>query len=350
MKSKKIIIAILFIVILLLQIIGTTLMQTVYAVENISERKIYYNKPNFTEKLISNSIYNRYVGNMNNSKENLIPSFTTSLIKNDEKLYPGDEFEVNVKISDLISVERGIIVVYGKLNYDKNVLNLVELIPQNEWQIAYNEKNKSFVMDNEEFINNENIGENDYILKIKFEVKDIITEETNTVIEITDIIGSNAKLDISCENARLETNIVMKEQPIFTSEKYRIEENDITRIAPNTTFAEFKSNIETNQNLILKDRAGNLLDSDSYCLATNMTLTVGENKVYTLVVIGDIADIDGNGQISITDLAQIKLYYIGLETLSETALKAADINGDNQITVTDLAQLKLVLIGLMEIQ
>lgn len=347
MKLKKIIIAILFIAILLSQVVCSA----VYATENNVERKFYYNQFGFSEKIMHDSMYNRYVGNAVNSKENSAPTFTTSITQNEGKeLYPGEEFEVNVKISDLINVEKGIIVLYGKLNYDLEVLNLVEMIPQNEWQIAYNENNRIFVMDNEEFINNENIEENDCILKIKFEVKDTIKEDTDTKIEITNIKGSNSKMDISSETAVFNANIRLEEQPYFTSEKYKIEETCITRIAPYTTFGNFKSNVETNQELVLRDRAGNLLDSDSYCLATNMTLTVGGEKTYTLVVIGDIADIDGNGMVTVTDLAQLKLHYIELELLPEIALKAADINGDDQITITDLAQLKLVLIGLMKIQ
>lgn len=41
-------------------------------------------------------------------------------------------------------------------------------------------------------------------------------------------------------------------------------------------------------------------------------------------------------------------YAKGDRTLSEASLKAADINGDGKITITDLAQLKLVFVGVMD--
>ena len=78
-----------------------------------------------------------------------------------------------------------------------------------------------------------------------------------------------------------------------------------------------------------------------------MTVDVGETYHLTLVVTGDI---DQNGEITITDLAQLKLHYIEKELLSGASLKAADINSDGKITITDLAQLKLVLVDLMELE
>ena len=82
-------------------------------------------------------------------------------------------------------------------------------------------------------------------------------------------------------------------------------------------------------------------------IATGTTIKVGEGKQYTLVVIGDT---DGNGNITVTDLAQLKLHYIGKTILTDARLKAADMNGDGKITITDLAQIKLVLIGSLEIK
>ncbi len=68
---------------------------------------------------------------------------------------------------------------------------------------------------------------------------------------------------------------------------------------------------------------------------------------FTLVVTGDI---DGNGEITITDFAQLKLHEIEQTLLTGVSLKAADIDANGEITITDLAQLKLVLIGLSEIK
>lgn len=73
------------------------------------------------------------------------------------------------------------------------------------------------------------------------------------------------------------------------------------------------------------------------------TLTIStESPTGPTIVKGDL---NGDGGISVTDLAQMKLYTIGKIALSETALKSADTNGDGKISTTDLAQIKLHLVG-----
>ena len=78
-----------------------------------------------------------------------------------------------------------------------------------------------------------------------------------------------------------------------------------------------------------------------------MKVKVGKTLEYTIIVTGDI---DGDAQITVNDLAQIKLHLIEQELLTGIKLKAANIDGDTQITINDVAQIKLVLIGLFEIK
>ena len=78
-----------------------------------------------------------------------------------------------------------------------------------------------------------------------------------------------------------------------------------------------------------------------------MKVKVGKTLEYTIIVTGDT---DGDAQITVNDLADLKLHLIEQELLTGISLKAANIDGDNQITVNDVAQIKLVLIGLFEIK
>ncbi len=71
-----------------------------------------------------------------------------------------------------------------------------------------------------------------------------------------------------------------------------------------------------------------------------MKAVVGKTA-YTLVVPGDI---DGNGELTITDLAKLCLHYIEDEMLEGPYKEAADLDNNNKITVTDLAKLQLTLI------
>ena len=86
---------------------------------------------------------------------------------------------------------------------------------------------------------------------------------------------------------------------------------------------------------------------DNELIKTGLKLIVGGKQEYTLIVKGDI---DGNGEITLTDLAKMKLHCIEKDLLEGNALKAADVNGTDTVTVTDLARLKLVLIGYMNLE
>lgn len=98
--------------------------------------------------------------------------------------------------------------------------------------------------------------------------------------------------------------------------------------------------------MVFIDKEGNTLGENDI-LATGMTIKVGETLEYTLVVTGDL---DGDGEISVNDLAQVKLHLIDYEKLTGIRFKAGDLDNDAEITINDAAQIKLVLINLMEIK
>ncbi len=268
-----------------------------------------------------------------------LPEFTTSITKKEEKeIHPGDEFSVNVNLSDLKNIDRGLIALGGQLEYDSNVLERIDITGENNWDIAsgFNEENFKFVTDNNTYITNDST-----IFTIKFKAKDSIENTTKTIIKVKNIVASNAITDIVSKDAELEIEIQRRPDSL-TSEVYTIDNEYVTKITAGTTVGQFKSNVEAYPNIIIKDKNGNTV-TDNSIVATGMTVEVGDSLKRTLVVTGDL---DGNGEITITDLAQLKLHYIEKELLTGASLKAADMNYDNEITVTDLAQIKLVLIGL----
>ena len=132
----------------------------------------------------------------------------------------------------------------------------------------------------------------------------------------------------------------------FTSEVYVIGDEYVTKIPAGTTVSEFKANVDAYPNVIIKDKSGNILQ-DNDIIATGMTVDVGETYHLTLVVTGDI---DGNGKITVTDLAKIKMHQVSLNILTGEFEMAADVNGDGSISATDIAQIKLVIVGLKTIQ
>lgn len=126
--------------------------------------------------------------------------------------------------------------------------------------------------------------------------------------------------------------------------QYTQEDNYITRVLPNTLVTEFKNNLSTEGNVILKDRNGEIVEDDNI-VKTGMTLEIGGAQ-YKVSVVGDI---NGDGKLSITDLVQCNLHTTNIKVLKGENVKSADINGDGNCTVTDLVQLNLVVANIKDI-
>ena len=181
---------------------------------------------------------------------------------------------------------------------------------------------------------------------VKFKAKDTITQNTKTIVKIKEVAASGGYGAILANDSELEIGIQIPEIENITSEKYDIneEEKSISKIAPETTVAQFKQNVTTKQEMVFTDKEGNTLN-DERVLGTGMKVKVGETLEYTIVVTGDI---DGDAKITVNDLAKIKLHIIEKELLSGISLKAADVDEDEKITVNDVARIKLILISLSE--
>ena len=79
--------------------------------------------------------------------------------------------------------------------------------------------------------------------------------------------------------------------------------------------------------------------------SANCTLTVTNNKgdaVTPKVINGDT---NGDGQVSLSDLSNVRLHLLGKITLSGDRFYGADTNKDGQISLSDLSNIRLHLIG-----
>lgn len=283
-----------------------------------------------------------------------VRGFGISIVSKDEtvdleKLEPGTEFEVNVNIDNMTNIGKGIISLTGQLEYDTNILERISVTGANGWSLennSFNEQNFKFITDNDKYITEES-----QMFTMKFKVKDTITENTKTSIKIKGITASGGYGIIGTKDAELAVAVEIPEEPVeekITSDVYVIndQDKDISRILPETTVEQFKQNVTTEQEMVFIDKEGNTLGEQDI-IGTGMTIKVGETLEYTLVVTGDL---DGDGEITINDLAKVKLHLIEFELLTGIHLKAADVDYDKEITVNDAARIKLVLIDLMEIE
>lgn len=125
----------------------------------------------------------------------------------------------------------------------------------------------------------------------------------------------------------------------ITSTKYKINNNLITRVPVNTTMDEFKNNITV-------DGEYQIVDRNDKAVATTLVRTgykvkIG-NEVYTISVVSDISGSGANGYTRVLDIAKIRAHIVGLKgsILTGAQLDAADINGNGQVDVIDLAKMR----------
>lgn len=233
--------------------------------------------------------------------KSIFKAFLTSV---KETVTPKEEFEVSFNIGDFENIENGLIVLGGQLEFNEELIEIIDITEtDSKWnKSTINNENFKFVTDSEEFVT-----EDGMVFKVRFRVKDNITEATQTSIFIKNIEASNGTKDIVSEDAEICINIEIPEEAFITSNEYIIEDDFISRIEPKTTLNAFMLNVETNRDIKIIDKNGNVLQENDI-IGTGMTIQVGNEIEYRLIVIGDI---DGNGEITITDIAQMKLILIG---------------------------------------
>lgn len=294
------------------------------------------------------------------ASESLIANASSSV----SDLKAKEEVVVTLKFDQYQAIKNGINAYKATLIYDKNIFEEVlekDFVCQNDWEeLKYNK-------DTGEFIAIKKAGSKapEEVVKITLKAKEGVKAST-TDVKFKDIVTSDAKKDINLSETKVTINIIEEQQekpeepekPIeptqpekITSEKYGIEEGYISRILPKTTVQQFKQNVTvenvtTNPQMVFTDANGNVLQDNSL-ISTGTKLKVGSTLQFTLVVTGDA---DGDSEITINDMAKVKLHLIETKLLTGIELKAADVDNDKEITINDLAQIKLILIDLFELK
>lgn len=123
------------------------------------------------------------------------------------------------------------------------------------------------------------------------------------------------------------------------SDSYKIDDELIYRVSPQTSSTNFKNKLETLMTIQILKNDIELKDSD--IITTGTTIKTNDNKLYRIVVTGDITQ---NGNVTATDLSRLKLYLIETEEFNELEKMAADVDNNGNITLSDLSTMKLALV------
>ena len=244
---------------------------------------------------------------------------------------PGGAVDVTISVNNMNIGGDGMKVFSGILNYDTNIFEEItakDITGLNSWEVSYNAETKKILLDRKDFITTDT-----ELCKITFKVKDGVETE-NAQIKITSPSTSNNRIDI--DGTEGKATISLKK---LSSGKYEVtDDNEIKNVLPNTKFDDLKDNWTGGENTIIKDKDGNTISSGN--IGTGATVTTPSGDVYTVIVKGDL---NGDGKVTLTDLAQLKLHMVETTLLQEPYKSGADIDGDGSVTLTDLGKLKRVL-------
>jgi len=187
--KKKVVLLIILIVSLLGVISEAKENNRIQNINNLREINISKTKSFFNYRYLNNS------------------SFKSSLTSTKETVNLGEEFEVNFNISNLENIEKGLIALGGQIEYDENLLEIVDINEtDSNWnKHTINDENFKFVTDSEEFITEDGI-----VFKIKFRVKESVSELAQTSIFIKNVVASNGIEDIPSNDAEIKISIENK--------------------------------------------------------------------------------------------------------------------------------------------
>lgn len=152
-----------------------------------------------------------------------------------------------------------------------------------------------------------------------------------------------AKCDHGCGSSDTVTDSGSRLPAVLTSKKYIVIGSWISEVGANTTAFDFLTNVDQSNIQLEKDGIP-LSNASPVGTGTQAHLAL-DGKVYkkwTIIVRGDI---NGDANVSITDMLAMKAHILKKETLTDAMAKAADVNSDGVVSITDFIQIKAHILG-----
>jgi hypothetical protein len=118
----------------------------------------------------------------------------------------------------------------------------------------------------------------------------------------------------------------------------------ISKINTKVTMSEFLSNI-TYSEFVSIYKGNDKVEGDAW-IGTGMTvkLVIDDTLLQTLTIVVT-GDINGDGDIKLTDFINLRAHILAKSVLTGGALKAADTNGDGNVNLTDFIKIRAHVLG-----
>ena len=222
----------------------------------------------------------------------------------------GETVEVTVELDAFTGTGKGVNSFMGDLEYDETKLSLQssQIVAQNQWDTPMYENNKLLTA------KGSMVTAKEAIMKMTFTVNPeaelglttIKVKNPEAANDENDFVGKDGTIDIEIEQDKLQANI----------SEYNVNENNfITNIPLETQIKDFVENIDTNGTIEIYKGTQKITDTETN-IVTGITVKI--SIVGTTQLEGayeKAADINGDGNVKLSDLSKMKLYLVGTGSL-----------------------------------
>ena len=163
-------------------------------------------------------------------------------------------------------------------------------------------------------------------------------KRTYNITIVKDKSNTNSQQNNSGNSSNKKALDVVKETGYKANGKY------LTGLKTNLTVSSLKSNLSNHGGSVTvknsknaSKNSGNIATGDVVIITSN-----GNTESYTVVVYGDI---NGDGKISLSDLAKTQKQILHFTSLSGAYFEASDVNKDGKVSLTDLAKIQKSILG-----
>ena len=122
----------------------------------------------------------------------------------------------------------------------------------------------------------------------------------------------------------------------------------VKNLAAGMTAAQLMAQFD-NEGLAVWDAQGNLVADDALCgTGCTVNLLMGGRVADTLQIVV-AGDVDGSGQVDVTDYMRLRAMLLGTFTLEGAYLQAADVDRSQRIDTTDYMRIRAYFLGTYEL-
>ena len=132
-----------------------------------------------------------------------------------------------------------------------------------------------------------------------------------------------------------------------TSDQYKIDDTKISDINDSTSVTNFTKKINVDSNYTIKIKKNNRELTSDELISTGSVTQIYDGDVLKTEFVNVVAgDVNGNGTITISDIAKIFSHIMGFGNMDENYnILAADVNKSGTITISDVSKIYSYIMG-----